>query len=315
MSEYLVTGAAGFIGNHLVQKLAREGHSVLAVDSFLHPNAKSQIGILLEEPRVKVLKLDLSHADSVSSLPKVDGVYHLAALNGTQNFYSHPWKTLWNTTVPTVMLLNHYAKLDPDFFFYAGSSEAYASSITDFSYKVPTPEEVPLGISDPKEPRWSYGASKLHGEIACFAAQVEFGLPVVVGRFHNAYGPRMGIKHVIPDFINRGKEGVYELYGASNTRSFIFIDDAVDAILSLSEKAQGEIVNIGSPHEVSMRDLAKIIMTEAGWKGEVVEFDSPPGSVMRRAPDTQKLRNFVDVDAFVVLEEGIKRTVDYYLGK
>jgi len=315
VSEYLVTGAAGFIGNHLAQKLAREGHSVIAVDSLLHPNAKTQIDILSGMSRVNVLNMDLCHADSVSSLPKVDGVFHLAALNGTQNFYSHPWKTLWNSTVPTVMLLNHYAKLDPDFFFYAGSSEAYASSISDFGYMVPTPEEVPLGISDPKEPRWSYGASKLHGEIACFAAQAEFDLPVVVGRFHNAYGPRMGIKHVIPDFINRGKSGVYELYGASNTRSFIFIDDAVDAILAVSDKARGEIVNIGSPHEVSMRELAKIIMKEAGWEGEVVEYESPPGSVMRRAPGTQKLRSFVDVDAFVDLEEGIRRTVYHYLGK
>jgi nucleoside-diphosphate-sugar epimerase len=210
-------------------------------------------------------------------------------------------------------LLEHYGRLKPEFFFYAGSSEAYASSVTRFGWPVPTEEAVPLGIDDPKEVRWSYGASKLHGEVACFAAQAELGIPVVVGRFHNAYGPNMGIHHVIPDFISRGIGGSFELYGATNTRSFIYIDDAVNAVVALAERARGEVINIGSPVEVAMRELAEIIMREAGWHGEVKEFDAPSGSVARRAPDVGKLRQYVDVDAFVPLSEGIRRTLPSYL--
>jgi UDP-glucose 4-epimerase len=313
MAKYLVTGAAGFIGNHLVQRLAGDGHEVIAVDNKMHSNADFQLSRLSKLSNIQILDIDLSDRISVNKLPKVDGVFHLAALNGTANFYSNPWKTLWNSTVPTVLLLDHYSVSDLKFFFYAGSSEAYASSVTEFGYQVPTPEEVPLGISDPRSSRWSYGASKLHGEVACFSAQAETGIPVVVGRFHNAYGPNMGIKHVIPDFINRGKTGVFELYGAHQTRSFIYIKDAIDSVIALSENAIGEIVNIGSSYEVTMVTLAKQIMKSAGWEGEIKEFDAPIGSVDRRAPELGKLSKYVDINAFTTLEAGIELTLPSYL--
>jgi UDP-glucose 4-epimerase len=313
MAKYLVTGAAGFIGAHLTRLLSNRGHEVVAVDVGLHANADRQLERLRVLPGVEIVIADLTQPTQVELLPRVDGVYHLAALNGTQNFYTSPWKTVKNSTLPTITLLDHYSTLQPEFFFYAGSSESYASSVTRFGWDVPTDELVPLGIADPQEVRWSYGASKLHGEVACFAAQAETGLPVVVGRFHNAYGPDMGIHHVIPDFINRGREGVFELYGAPNTRSFIYIDDAVNAVTVLADKARGQVVNIGSPTEVSMRELAAVIMDEAGWSGTVVEFGAPSGSVDRRAPDVTKLRQFVDTDAFVPLAEGIRRTLPTYL--
>ena len=314
MADYLVTGAAGFIGAHLTRHLAELGHSVVASDLGLHANAERQFAALGELDGVTTLRGDLSDPAVVAGLPRVDGVFHLAALNGTQNFYTDPWKTLKHSTVPTIQLLEHYAALEPEFFFYAGSSEAYASSVTRFDWPVPTDEAVPLGIDDPKNVRWSYGGSKLHGEIACFAAQAELGIPVVVGRFHNAYGPDMGIHHVIPDFINRGREGVFELYGASNTRSFIYIEDAVRAVVAVAEQARGEVVNIGSPDEISMRELARVIMAEAGWHGDVVEFDAPAGSVERRAPDVTRLGEYLDTTGFVPIGEGIRRTLPSYLG-
>jgi nucleoside-diphosphate-sugar epimerase len=172
---------------------------------------------------------------------------------------------------------------------------------------VPTDESVPLSISDPKQVRWSYGASKLHGEVASFAAQAETGLPVVVGRFHNVYGPDMGTHHVIPDFVERGRKGVFELYGSTQTRSFIYVTDAVAAVTAVAARGSGEVVNIGSPDEVSMVDLARIIMDEAGWSGDIVEHPAPAGSVDRRAPDVSVLRRYVDVDAFVPLRQGIRR--------
>jgi UDP-glucose 4-epimerase len=313
VANYLVTGAAGFIGNHLVKLLSERGNSVIAADIGLHANAELQFARLSQLSGVEVRVMDLGDPRAVATLPHVDGVYHLAALNGTANFYTDPWKTVRHSTLPTISLLDRYIDDQPEFFFYAGSSEAYASIVTQFDWAVPTGENVPLGISDPREVRWSYGASKLHGEVAVLAAQAEAGLPVVVGRFHNAYGPNMGIHHVIPDFINRGKEGVFELYGAPHTRSFIYIDDAVNAVTVLAEKARGEVVNIGSPTEVSMRELAAIIMEEAGWAGTIVEHDGPSGSVLRRAPDVSKLRNYVDIEAFVPLREGIRKTLASYL--
>jgi UDP-glucose 4-epimerase len=309
MSKYVVTGAAGFIGAHLTRLLSSRGHEVVAVDNGIHANAAGQFAMLRALPGVEVRELDLALIEEVRTLPEVDGVYHLAALNGTQNFYTNPWKTVRNSTLPTLTLLEHYGEHQPEFFFYAGSSEAYAGTVTRFGWNVPTEEAVPLTIDDPRQVRWSYGASKLHGEVACFAAQAETGLPVVVGRFHNAYGPDMGIHHVIPDFVDRGRRGVFELYGASQTRSFIYIDDAVNAVTVVADRAHGEVVNIGSPVEISMRDLAKVIMSEAGWSGGVVEFDAPAGSVERRAPDVTKLNTYVDTSEFVSLQEGVRRTL------
>ncbi len=313
MSKYLVTGAAGFLGRHLTRLLSDRGEEVVAVDLGLHANAEQQFASLESMPGVEVRRVDLSSRESVAELPEVKGVYHMAALNGTQNFYSAPWSTLWHSTVPTLTLLEHYQRRMPEFFFYAGSSEAYASTVTKFDWPVPTAEEVPLSISDPQEVRWSYGVSKMHGEVACFAAQAQSGLPVVVGRFHNAYGPDMGIHHVIPDFINRGRDGVYELYGAPHTRSFIYVDDAVSAVTVAAEKALGGVVNIGSPEEISMRELAAVIMEEAGWQGVVTEHDGPSGSVIRRAPDISKLQSIMDTSGFVPLREGIRRTLPSYL--
>lgn len=312
MGRYLVTGAAGFLGAHLTRLLASRGEQVVAVDNGLHANAASQFARLRAMDGVDVVEADLTDHRAVAALPQVDGVYHLAALNGTQNFYSSPWSTVRHSTIPTLTLLEHYAAQQPEFFFYAGSSEAYASTVTRFDWPVPTSEDVPLSIDDPQQLRWSYGASKLHGEVACFAAQAETGLPVVVGRFHNAYGPDMGIHHVIPDFITRGLTGVFELHGSTQTRSFIYVDDAVAAVTVVAREAIGEVVNIGGPDEVTMLELAATIMEVAGWEGEIVEHPAPAGSVERRAPDVTKLRRYVDTEGFTQLAEGIRLTLPSY---
>lgn len=306
---YLVTGAAGFIGNHLTRLLSSQGHQVVAVDIELHANAAEQIATLKSLPGVTYHQADLTKNEDVAALPQVDGVYHLAALNGTQHFYSSPFDTLKHSTIPTVLLLEHYAQFPIEFFFYAGSSEAYASMVTKFGLEIPTSEDVPLGITDSREIRWSYGASKLHGEVALFAAAAQLGVPAVVGRFHNAYGPDMGLHHVIPDFIARGRDGVFSLYGSTQTRSFIYIDDAVRAVAEVANNAVGEVVNIGSPHEVTMLELAEIIMDEAGWQGEVEQFPAPSNSVERRAPKVDRLRELMNTDDFVSLRDGVRRVL------
>jgi nucleoside-diphosphate-sugar epimerase len=313
LSKYLVSGAGGFLGYYLTKKLAAQGHEVVAVDVELQVGAPSRMAELETISGIEVVRGDLTNEEFVAALPDVNGVYHLAALNGTQKFYSDPWKVVRHSTIPTLTLLERYGRDPIEFFFYAGSSEAYASSITRFDWEVPTKENVPLGIQDPREVRWSYGGSKLHGEIAVFAAAVELGTPAVVGRFHNAYGPNMGIHHVIPDFIERGKNGVYELYGANNTRSFIYIDDAINSVIAVANQAVGEVVNIGSPNEISMVNLAQIIMEEAGWNGEVKNFDAPVGSVLRRAPNIDRLAQLLPVENFIDLNEGIRRTLPSYL--
>ena len=142
-----------------------------------------------------------------------------------------------------------------------------------------------------------------------------FGFPYTIVRFHNAYGPRMGDKHVIPDFLTRAKDGVFELYGHADTRSFIFGSDAAKATIAIAlhNEAVDQVFNIGGDVELTMKELAHKIMEVCGFSGELVLHDSPKGSVARRRPDIGKVSSLIGEINTVSLEDGIKSTAEYYL--
>lgn len=319
-TRFLVTGSAGFLGYHLANALARSGgNEVYCVDNFVRGGRDALYDALCARGNVTSFELDLTNRSSVELLPNdVDVIYHMAALNGTQNFYERPFEVVRSCTLPTLHLLERYGPIGRlKRFFYAGTSEAYASTVTRFGVPVPTSEDVPLCIDDVKNPRWSYGASKLHGEIATVHGCTEFGIPYSIGRYHNAYGPRMGDKHVIPDFITRCRRGIFALYGWEDTRSFIYVDDAVDATMTVcdSDACAGEVVNIGGAQEVTMLDLAKMIMEVCGLEGEIECHPSPAGSVRRRAPDLTKLKRLTGFEPRWSLEDGLKSAAQYYLDR
>jgi nucleoside-diphosphate-sugar epimerase len=187
--------------------------------------------------------------------------------------------------------------------------------VTRFGWDVPTGEDVPLGVDDVFNLRWSYGASKLHGEIAIIAAAASYGMPYTIIRYHNAYGPRMGDKHVVPDFFNRARRGVFELHGYQDTRSFIYVEDAVRATITLSEtgEAASQIVNVGGDEEIRIEDLGRLMMEAAGLVGEITLKPSPAGSVFRRAPKLEKLKRLTGYCPRVSLREGLRETAKFYL--
>lgn len=319
MSRYVVTGAAGFLGYYLAKALAeRPDASVVCVDNFIRGEADSLYDALIAKENVTHMTIDLTDPQQVGTLPTdVDYVFHMAALNGTQNFYERPFDVVKCCTLPTIYLIDHFAgSKSLKRFIYAGTSESYASTVSRFAWSVPTAEDVPLSFDDVFNPRWSYGASKMHGEVATINGARHYGMPFTIVRFHNAYGPRMGDKHVVPDFFNRAKEGVFALYGHSDTRSFIYGDDAAAATLALSEcvAADGEVVNVGGDREIVISDLGTMMMAAGGFTGEIDLHESPPGSVRRRAPDLTKLRALTGFVPQVDLQEGLARTAAFYLG-
>lgn len=314
----MVTGAAGFLGYHLARRLLQRGDSVVMVDDFSRGAPDEAYRALCAHPRAVALGIDLADPAAVAALPvDVDVLFHLAALNGTQNFYEHPLAVLRNSTLPTFTLLERLRGSRLRRFVYAGSSESYAGTVTLFGWPVPTAEDVPLTIGDVRNPRWSYAASKLHGEVLTALGCGELGLPFTILRYHNAYGPRMGDKHVLPDFLTRARDGILALHGHEETRSFLYVDDAVDATIALAEceAAAGEIVHVGSPREIAIADLARLAMRVAGLGGEIALHPAPAGSVRRRAPDIAKLRRLIGFAEKVSLEEGLARTAAYYLGR
>lgn len=315
----LVTGAAGFLGFHLARALAaRDGNEVFCLDNLIRGEDDAPYRALAARPNVTRIDADLSVESEVAALPgDLDFVYHLAALNGTQNFYERPMAVIRASTLPTIFLAERYgAQAHPlSRFVYAGTSESYASTVTRFGWPVPTAEDVPLGIEDVLNPRWSYAGSKLHGEIVTAQAARSFGFPMTIIRYHNAYGPRMGDKHVVPDFMARMREGRYELFGHADTRSFIYVDDAVRATILAAETpaCAGEIVNIGGSREITMAELGREMMRIRGLDDEIVLHPSPAGSVKRRAPDLGKLKRLTGFAERVDLEQGLRETAAYYL--
>ncbi len=307
----LVTGCGGFIGKYLIQNLLQNPAAlVYGVDTQdkLEAVKSSRFVPDFAKDRFIPLSIDLTKQKECLELPEVDFVYHLAAINGTSLFYKIPWDVFYNSSASTLNVIDRYKDSKQlKRLVYTSTSEVYASMVDGNPEMCPTPEVVGVGFQDVLNPRWSYGGAKLAGEIALLAAGKQFGVPFSIIRYHNVYGPDMGLDHVIPDFISRGKHGVFELYGFENQRSFIYIADAVSATLRIAESdaALNEIVHVGTMDMISMRFLAQKIMSLAKWSGEVVEFPAPIGSSLARCPDTTFLNRKVGYIPSISLERGL----------
>lgn len=301
-STILVTGGNGFIGRNLVAELSNDlNFEVISVDLF-HNETFAQND-------VKYLTCDLTKQNQVKNLPEANFIFHLAAINGTQRFYNEPWFVFYNSLMTTINLIDHFKDSKVlKRFVYTSSSEVYADRFSGQEEGALTQEDVAVGFSNVLNPRWSYGGAKLAGEIALNSAAVEHGLSFSILRYHNVYGPNMGSNHVIPDFVERGRSGIYRLFGGNNVRSFIHIKDAVAATIlaGFSEKSLGKIIHIGNENPVTMIELAKIIMNSSGWIGELEINDAPDGSTNYRCPGTDFLRNGLGFEAKYDLKAGIE---------
>lgn len=290
------------------------GHKVTIVDNLSKGPLDAEFTSWVSDNPVSFIQADLADPAQLQGIHRdFDYVFHAAAMNGTANFYTRSFEVVENSTLPTVHLLRH---LGADFsgrFVYFGSSEAYAGGVTQGWISLPTVEEVPLVIDNVLNPRWSYGASKLHGEVTTVAAGASFGITWTIVRVHNSYGPRMGDQHVIPDFILRAFRKDYRLFGHAESRCFAYVEDIVSAILMAaeSENTRNKIVNVGSDEEISILALGNMILEVMGLSGTIELHPSPEGSVMRRAPDLSLVRGLGWAPS-VPIRDGLRKTVEWY---
>ena len=301
----LVTGGAGFIGSNLVKRLSdlKEVENVYCVDL---PNS-TRFHELRVLPKVKIVESDLNEIKSLDSLPVNPSViFALAALNGTSRFYTNPWMVLKGSFLPTLNVIEKYKSSVP--IVYSSSSEVYASTVEHYSGLVPTPETISPSLSNVHNPRWSYAGAKMLGEIAMNAAAVEYGLRGSIVRYHNVYGPNMGLDHFVPDFIARAKNNIREITGAYNTRSFIYISDAIEGTIAAARKASTEvpIYHLGTSDEMTIKHAAIEILKLMGQPTEDLQvMDAPEGSVARRCPDISKAKRELGWTPQVSFESGI----------
>lgn len=290
MQKILVTGSSGFIGRYLVSALRSQRHEVIEAD--------------------RNKGIDLTDLAAVRSLPDVDVVVHLAAFNGTRHFYERPLDVIRDSVLPTQYLIDRYHSSVQRFVF-TGTCESYAGAVDKFDWPVPTDESVPLVVDDVTNARWSYGGSKIVNELQVTAAGHQHSMPWTIIRYHNVYGPGQR-DHFIPEFLERAQQGDLSLRGWQNTRSFMYITDAIQATMDAmwAPSCENQILNIGTDQEITIHDMARLIMEVAGITGDLKLEPAPRGSVMRRRGDTTKLRKLLGFVPQISLREGIRLTVE-----
>ena len=322
MKKTLITGGAGLIGFNLITYLLAEtDDQLVVVDNFSRGRKDREFEELIATDRVTFHNADLCDQESFKKFGSgYDYIYHLAAVNGTDNFYKKPAEVLRINTLATLYLLEWMretrskAKL-----LFTATCESYAGGLEAFNQlPIPTPENVSLVVSDPMNERWSYAGSKIVNELFVINYARAYGFQTLVIRPHNFYGPRDFGEHVIPDFMERVKNKVdpFLIRGADNTRSFLFITDGVRAMRGLMKHEQTEpveIVNIGSNEEITMQELAEILFKAVGWKPKKLEItNAPKGSTKRRQGDSSKLMSMIDWKPLVSIEQGLRQTYQWY---
>jgi UDP-glucose 4-epimerase/UDP-glucuronate decarboxylase len=193
---------------------------------------------------------------------------------------------------------------------YSSSSEVYATTTELFGWETPTSENVPISISDVHNPRWSYATAKLFGEVALTSGISEHGGSGAIVRYHNVYGPDMGIDHFVPDFVNRALNGEFRITGAQQTRSFMYIDDAVSGTIAaaLNSNSGVPIYHLGSDEELTILNAAQIILDEMGLADRDISLSpAPEGSVSRRCANTKKAEQELAWKAEIDFRSGIKK--------
>lgn len=311
---YLVTGGTGFIGSALVTRLVRDGHAVRVLDNNLRGSPDRLSAVAGD---IQTIRADIRDAQAVQDACRdIDGVWHLAFVNGTEFFYSKPELVLDIGVKGMINVLDGCIKQGVRELFLASSSEVYQTPPV-----VPTDETVPLSVPDPLNPRYSYGGGKIISELMAINYGRKYFDRAMIFRPHNVYGPDMGREHVIPQFAVRMKElcaahsGTipFPIQGTGEeTRAFIFIDDFVDGLMLLRERGEHlGIYHVGTMEEVTISRVASLVGAYFGRELSLVPGSPAPGGTLRRCPDIAKLGR-LGFSPKVPLVQGVPVTVKWY---
>ncbi|MET8280453.1 NAD-dependent epimerase/dehydratase family protein [Micromonospora sp. NPDC005174] len=307
----LVTGGAGFVPSHLVDSLIARGCTVVALDNFV-TGSKENVAHLLDRPTFTLVEADLSdglptHHPALAE--RFDAILHMASPASPTDFAQLPVEILRVGSVGTLHLLER-AVADGARFLMASTSEAYGDP------KEHPQRETYWGNVNPIGVRSVYDEAKRFSEAATMAYHRYRGLDAAIVRIFNTYGPRMRPDdgRAIPTFISQALRGEpITVHGTGNqTRSICFVEDLVRGILLLLDSTETGPVNCGTEHEMSMRQLAELIVSLSDSSSQVTYITRSSDDPEMRRPDLTLARELLGYEPTVTPEDGLRRTIEYF---
>ena len=307
----LVTGGAGFIPSNLIRHLLEHtGHEVVSVDALTYAGNLENLADVMSHPRLEFVHGDIRDAGLVAEVVSgVDVIVNAAAESHVEKSIREGASEFVTTNVEgTQILLDAIREQPVERFVLVSSSEVYGTAA-----RVPMDEEHPL------EPRSPYAATKAGGDRLAFSYRVTYGLPIVIARPFNNYGPRQHPEKVVPRFVTQALSGEpLTIHGEGHaTRDWLYVDDTASAIEALIdaplENVAGEVVNVATGTDISVREIAGLVLDAVGDPaGTVVHLDERPGQVDRHIGSTDKLARLTGWRASVSFAEGLERTIAWY---
>ena len=313
--KILITGGAGFLGSHLTDAFLARGDEVTILDVITDLKVRHH----LANPRFHYVRESVFNAEILDGLVlRADLVYHLAAVVGVEHYVADPYEVL-NVNINGTQAVLRAAYKYSRKVVMASTSEVYGRNL-----KIPFSEDDDRVLGSTRVDRWCYSTSKAAAEHFCFAYH-HLGLPVVVIRYFNVYGPRLDkldVGRVVTIFMGQVLRGepVTVIGDGRQTRCFTYVEDAIRATVTagIEPRAIGQIFNIGSDREISILELAETMIRAAGSsspiifvKQEAVYGDSYE-DVPRRVPALLRMHEILGVRAETSLEEGLRRTIGWF---
>jgi len=308
--HHVISGAAGFIGSHLCDRLVAEGHQVVALDNLI-TGSRQNIGHFKNNSNFRFIECDVTTplASVLNGAGPFDQVWHLASIASPKEYLAHPIETLDSGSAGTRNMLE-IARRDSARFLLSSTSECYGDPLEHPQV------ETYWGHVNPVGWRSCYDESKRYAEALTMAYHRTYGVRTNIARIFNTYGPRMALDdgRVVPAFLDQILRGSpLTIYGdGSQTRSFCYVADLVEGLLRLSRSEERYPVNLGNPIELTILEFAERTRELMESSSEIIFEPLPADDPRKRRPDITKARNLLGWDPKVDLREGLRETVAYF---
>lgn len=306
--KVLVTGGTGFIGNHLCRRLLQENHYVICLDNNF-TGSMDNIQDLINNPNFEFIRHDIT----IPIFLEVDQIYHLACPASPKAYQYNSIKTIKTNILGTMNALG-IAKRTKARILLTSTSEVYGDPEISPQVEEYWGNVNPIGI------RSCYDEGKRVAETLMIEYQRNHNVDIRIARIFNTYGPNMDKDdgRVVSNFINQCLEDKdLTIYGdGSQTRSFCYIDDMVEGLIKLmNQNETNGPINLGNPYEITMKELASIILEKIDTKSTISYLELPSDDPMKRKPSIEKAKNYLRWEPKVSLEEGLEKTITYFYNK